>query len=156
PDDHLHGRAEYQEQRHAGDDLLQTVDEMEAAGIDDPQADDAVMHGMETPEKLPFVRKAVRPIERKLGDHDTQDDLQPEWPGARPETVTRFGDRRDVAGETDDGAEHDQCLYRALAQQRMGDVGEGLAVVIVPGGLERHGPLEGVEADTKERIGGIE
>src|SRR5581483_513096 len=39
---------------------------MKSAGIDDPEFDNAVMHGVETPQKRPLVPHPVHPVEREF------------------------------------------------------------------------------------------
>ncbi len=76
PQEDRQRRAEQIERDLAERDLEQAVDDMKAPGINDPQALDAVMQGMETPERQVLVGQAMGEIEAEFGDDESQHDLE--------------------------------------------------------------------------------
>ena len=147
-------RAGEPEQGAAENHALHGVDDVKAAGVEEPQLFDAVMHGMEMPQRHPSVRDAMCPVETKFRDDEREHDLRPHGPVIRPDSGAGFS--ADGADEAVVAEHHDDELHEGLGEDGVREIGDHLAVILQPLTLMRAETLQDEEHGGETEVGEVE
>ena len=82
--------AHYKKEGYAEKQAAQGIDEMEPPGIEKPELLDAVVYGVETPQKIPGMGQAVLPVKPEFAHDHRYHDLNRHGKPGRPERVSGF------------------------------------------------------------------
>lgn len=155
PRDHFQRRAQNKQDRNPQKNTENRIHKVKTARVDNPKPRHAVMDRVKAPQRIPYVRQAMRPVQTEFRRHQPQRHLQEKRPFPRPNAVTGLIQPCYHRGKANHPAKNNESLHHAFAKQRMRNIGECLAIRLQPRALMRHETLQNQQGECQRQINKI-
>ena len=153
PDDDVSRCACEHENGHSENHALERIHEVEPPGVEEPQSDRAMVHGVKPPERQPDVSEPVRPVESEFCGDESKCHLGRQRPSQGPHAATT--PRSELFGD----AEVRQCdhgdLHGDFRENCMREIGDFLSVRLEPLGFVRTDSFQAIQGQREPEVGDV-